>query len=370
MAEPLKNFFDVRVVGSIAADITRVHPSFDARRFTRESVEGLEALSLTGRAGHLTDKLRRYLPDDFEAAAQILVASLGPEHASSESFGLTPFRYLPYTLFVARYGLDHFETSMQAQYELTKRFTAEGSIRPFLEKHPKRTYSQLVKWCEDPNVHVRRLVSEGTRPRLPWATRLPAFQRDPEPVIALLERLKDDPERYVQRSVANNLNDIAKDHPGRVAALCKGWSKNAPEGRSWIVKHALRSLIKQGKPQALAIMGIKQGAEIAIEDVSIIPKRVRIGDRARVSFDLVSTSARTQDLLVDFAVHFKKANGENRPKVFKLKRLTLAGKQKQKLELRVSFAPLTTRKPYPGSQPVELLVNGKAFALGTIEVSP
>src|SRR5262245_24710580 len=190
--------------------------------------------------------MRAHLPRAFPAAAEILVASLGPELDGTEGFGLSPFRYLPHVLFVQKYGLDHFEPAMRAQYELTKRFSAESSIRAYLVKYPDATYARLVEWARDESPHVRRLVSEGPRPRLPWAPRLPAFQKDPRPVIALLELLKDDPERYVQRSVANNINDIGKDHPDVAVALCRQWLNSATPARRWIVGHALRSLVKRG----------------------------------------------------------------------------------------------------------------------------
>src|SRR4029453_10690801 len=205
---------------------------------------GLDRLELLQRGWHLAEALQAFLPQPFAKAADVLVASLGPELDGTEQFGMALFRYLPHVLFVQKYGLDDFEAAMQAQYELTNRFSAESSIRPYLAKHPEKTYARLVEWARDDNVHVRRLVSEGTRPRLPWAPRLPDFQKDPQPVIALLELLKDDPERYVQRSVPNNLNDIGKDHPEIAIDVCRRWMADATPARAWIVKHALRSLVK------------------------------------------------------------------------------------------------------------------------------
>ena len=162
---------------------------------------------------------------------------------------------MPHCFFVAEYGLDHFEPSMQAHYQLTQRFTAEFSIRPFLIKHTEATLARLRQWARDPNEHVRRLVSEGTRPRLPWASRLPAFQADPAPVLALLELLKDDPALYVRRSVANNLNDIGKDHPRVLMQTAQRWMRDATPERAWVVRHALRWAVKQGDPAALKVLG-------------------------------------------------------------------------------------------------------------------
>jgi 3-methyladenine DNA glycosylase AlkC len=282
---------------------------------------------------------------------------------------MAPFRYLPHVCYVARFGLDHFEASMLAQYELTQRFSAESSIRPFLIRHPEATYQRLVQWASDPNVHVRRLVSEGTRPRLPWAPRLRDFQRDPGPVLALLERLKDDPERYVQRSVANSLNDIGKDHPERVVEVCWSWGMSASEGRRWIIRHALRSLVKQAHPGALALVGAGRRPRVSVTSVEVAPARPRLGKQVAVSFELASTGRVAQELLVDYAVHFVKANGARRPKVFKLRRLKLPAKGSVRLQARLSFADLTTRKHYRGRHAIDLLVNGVRFELCEFEVA-
>ncbi|HTV23049.1 MAG TPA: DNA alkylation repair protein [Polyangiaceae bacterium] len=370
MAEPLKNFFDERLIASIAADIGRVYPALDPQRFVADGMDGLEALALLARGEHLARVLQRHLPQDYERAVDVLLASLPAEPAPSDGMpAMAPFRYLPHVCFVARFGLEHFEASMRAQYELTQRFSAESSIRPFLMRHPEATYARLVLWASDPNVHVRRLVSEGTRPRLPWAPRLRDFQQDPTPVLALLERLKDDPERYVQRSVANNLNDIAKDHPDRVVEVCGRWRESASEARRWIVRHALRSLVKLAHPGALALVGAGRRPKVSVHRVQVAPARPRLGKPAAVSFELASTARVAQDLLVDYAVHFVKANGSRRPKVFKLRRLRLPASGRVELQARLSFVDLTTRKHYRGVHAIDLLVNGVRFALCEFEVA-
>ncbi len=368
MAEALKKFFGRRLVESLGRDLARAHPLLDVDRFIRDGMAGLSALELTERAGHLADVLHRHLPVPFPDAVAILMASLGPRLESSEGSGMAPFRFLPHVLYVSRHGLEHFELSMQAFYELTQRFTAEFGVRPFLIRHPKQTLARLASWAKDPNVHVRRLVSEGTRPRLPWARRLPQFQKDPAAVIELLEILKDDPERYVQRSVANNLNDIAKDHPELVVALCARWSNDAPESRRWVIKHALRSLIKAGNRGALALLGASGTPEVRLRRVQLEPNPVRLGGSLGLAFDLISVGAVEQDLVVDYAVHFVKANGSTARKVFKLRRVRLEPREKLRLAAKVSFADLTTRKHYPGLHHVELLLNGESRNLGKFQV--
>lgn len=366
--QPLKDILDDAAVRALARDLGRAHPRLDARSFVAAGLAGLAERSLSERAIHLADVMHAHLPADFAAAAELVEASLGAPLAGSEVFGMEVLRYLPHVHFVARHGLDHFEPSMRLQLALTRRFSAEFSIRAFLLKYPERTYERLVAWTADPDVHVRRLVSEGTRPRLPWAERLRDYQRDPTPVLALLERLKDDPERYVQRSVANNLNDIAKDHPQRVLDVCARWRQGAGAGRTWIVGHALRSLIKQGDRGALALVGAAEPPRVRVREVRFEPPAITLGDTLRLAFELVSTSAAPQELVVDYAVHFVKADGQRRPKVFKLRRLTLPPRAAVPLAARVSFADMTTRKHYPGAHRAELLVNGEALPLGEFEV--
>ncbi len=278
------------------------------------------------------------------------------------------FRYLPHVCYVSKYGLDHFEHAMQLQYELTKRFSAEFSIRGYIEKYPDATYARLQHWATDPNPHVRRLVSEGSRPRLPWAPRLRAYQKDPRPVIALLELLKDDPELYVRRSVANNLNDIAKDHPDLAVEVCRRWSKGASPECRWIIKHALRSLVKQGHPGALELLGVGAKPKIRISPAKFMPKTVRLGGLVTFEFTVTSTAAKPQTLQIDYRVHFVKANGKAAPKVFKLKRLELPARAAVTLGGRVSFAPMTTRRSYPGMHTFEAVINGVTYPLGALNV--
>jgi 3-methyladenine DNA glycosylase AlkC len=370
MSEKLKHFFNEPLVGSIAAELRRAHLPLRERPFVDACMAGLDGLELTARAWHIAEVMHGYLPRPFAAAAEILVASLGPELARTEGFGLAPFRYLPHVLFVQKYGLDDFEPAMRAQYELTKRFSAESSIRAFLARHPEATYARLRDWAGDGNVHVRRLVSEGTRPRLPWAPRLRAFQEDPRPVIALLELLKDDPERYVQRSVANNLNDIGKDNPDLAVDVCRRWSSGASPARAWIVGHALRALVKKGHRGALAALGVDGTPAVRIADVKLAPRRVKLGGTLRFSFALASTGKKAQDLLIDYAVHFVKVNGATRPKVFKLRKIVLSPGERMELASTLSFEDLTTRRHYPGRHRIDLLINGIPHPLAEFDVRP
>lgn len=257
----LADLLDRDAIECLTHNICLVHPNFDGKAFQRSALNGLKPLSIMQRGHHLAKALREHLPARYEQAVWILLKSLTPPLNGTEDLGLAVFFYLPHVSFVETYGLepahndgrDPFETSMVAQYELTRRFSAEFSIRPFLVKWPERTLAQLEQWTDDPDPHVRRLCSEGTRPRLPWAIRIPALIKDPRPVLPILEALKDDSDLYVRRSVANHVGDIAKDHPRFAFELCERWLEGATKERKWLLRHAVRHPAKKGVKAALRI---------------------------------------------------------------------------------------------------------------------
>ncbi len=368
MAEPLKNQYGADVPRAIAAMVSSVYPSFSSARFLRDVLDGYDALALMPRGKKIAQALRRHLPDDYPRALGILLDSLDQPHDRDPGLSLASFLYLPHTMFVAQHGLAHFEESMRAQHALTQRFTAEFSIRPFLEQHTQATLRQLKAWTNDPSPHVRRLVSEGTRPRLPWAPRLRQFQADPAPVLALLELLKDDPELYVRRSVANNLNDIGKDHPALLASTARDWLDNAPAGRAWIVGHALRSAVKRGDSGALKVLGFGRAARVAVGHAQIQPVRPVMGGAVKISFEMTNTQTQVQRVLVDLAVHYVKASGRASTKVFKLKTLELAPGQTVVLAKTLSLKEMSTRRHYPGLHRVDVILNGEARRLGAFEL--
>ncbi|MGB4058992.1 MAG: DNA alkylation repair protein [Burkholderiaceae bacterium] len=360
MAEPLKNQYGPEVPARLAREVAAVHPGFDREAFLADALAGYGALDLMARG--------RHLPADFEAAVGVLLASVQAAPPPEAATAMAPFFYLPHTCFVAAFGLGHFEASMRAQHLLTQRFTAEFSIRPFLQHHTQATLERLAQWATDPSHHVRRLVSEGTRPRLPWGQRLRDFQQDPTPVLALLERLKDDPELYVRRSVANNLNDIGKDHPAVLVDTARRWLPGASPERRWLVEHALRFAVKRGDAGALDVLGFGARAEVAVAQARVEPAVARVGGAVSVAFELHNTQTHAQDVLVDFCIHYVKASGQTAPKVFKLKTATLAPGQAVAFAKRVSLAQMTTRVHHPGTHRVEVLVNGVAQPLGSFEL--
>lgn len=357
----LRDVFNPAMVEQLAHRITQAWPAFDRAGFAATVNSQLEMLSFGGRNALIRDSLRAYLPQEFPEAVQILLDALGPEIPHCELSGFDGFMVMPQNDFVAAYGLGHLDLSLRALYELTKRFTAEGAIRAFLKAYPEQTLTRLAEWAADPNCHVRRLVSEGTRPRLPLAPRLPAFVKDPRPVLALLERLKADPVLMVRRSVANNLNDIAKDHPDLVVETLARWKQAADPGTQWISGHATRTLLKQGHADALALLGYEAATSISVAAFQLKETRVHMGEELVFAIDIQSTADVPQRLMIDYVVHHMKANGKLTPKVFKLAKKQLRPRETLSLSKRHAFRLLSTRVYYPGRHALELQINGQRW---------
>ena len=387
MAEALKNQFTLEAAHTIARQIKTVWPAFDSSAFINELQDSFDALDLMARAKAISHALGKTLPSHFADASQILINSLPAittnadnaeidneveaevkKDAEAIPSGKIPFLYLPHTFYAAFYGLDDFDNAMRLQYELTQRFTAEFSIRYFLEKHQQATLALFKTWATDPSEHVRRLVSEGSRPRLPWAQRLKAFQQDPSLTLELLELLKDDPSLYVRRSVANHLNDIGKDHPEALFATTARWIKNASPERLWLIEHSLRFAIKKGDAKALAILGYGEKAKVKIKQIKIWPSTCFIGQEVFFEFELHNHSTHAQNIMLDFAVHYVKANGQTKAKVFKLKTLQLASQQTVKINKKISLKEMTTRQHYAGTHFIEAVLNGENTRLGQFEL--
>ena len=364
-----RDVFNPTVVNNLAQAIFQSWPDFDVTGFATHINDRLESLSFGDRNALIRDTLKAYLPDHFPKAAQILIDSLGPELAECELTGYDGFIIMPQCDYVARSGLADFDISMQALFEMTKRFTAEGAIRAFIETYPDKTLQQLDQWAENENCHVRRLVSEGTRPRLPLAPRLTQFIHDPQPVLKLLDKLKADPVLLVRRSVANNLNDIAKDHPDLVVDTLEAWHKSKDKGTQWIISHASRTLVKQGHPGVLALLGYPPNPAIALKNLALNDSVVHLGQKLDFGFDVRSEADRAQNLMIDYVIHHVKANGRLTAKVFKLTQKKLKPGETLTLSKKHPFRPITTRTYYPGRHLLQIQINGKVWAETAFELS-
>lgn len=250
---PLKTVLGKAAVEQLGANLKYIHSPFDGRAFAEDAMLGIEPLSITQRSTHIAEAMKKHLPDDYPTALGIILKSLTPPLERTEGNGLAPMFYMPHCSYIAANGLDDFDLSMDAQYELTKRFTCEFSIRSFIAKEQDKTMEILYQWMKDPDPHVRRLCSEGTRPRLPWSAKIDAFVKDPAPSIPILEHLKSDQDLYVRRSVANHVGDIAKDHIDLAMNLCESWVPGASDELKWVIRHAVRNPFKKGNERAIAL---------------------------------------------------------------------------------------------------------------------
>jgi 3-methyladenine DNA glycosylase AlkC len=228
----------------------------------------------------------------------------------------------------------------------------------------------LVRWIDDESAHVRRLVSEGTRPRLPWAGRLRRFQQDPTATLALLDRLVDDPETYVRRSVANHLGDIAKDHPDLAVATARRWiAERDSAERRWVATHGLRALTKRGHVGALTVLGVGGRPRVTLQGTTISPRRVRTGGTVVIATTVRATGKQTQELRIDLIVHYVKAAGGSSPKVFLIDRVRLEPGVDLPIGHTLRLADLTTRRHHPGEHRLELQINGERFPLGAFTLT-
>lgn len=372
MAEPFKERLNRAAIERLATRVAEVWSGFDASAFVIRATDGLDALELKARVEHIAQALRPHLPKAFPDAAQVLVDSLGDpapldDLTTDSATGVRGFVLMALTRFVSLYGLEHFEPSMAALHAMTQRFSAEFDIRFFIAKHPAATWARLEAWTTDPSTHVRRLTSEGTRPRLPWAPRIPGVIEHPARGLAILERLKDDPERYVQRSVANHLNDVSKDHPATVFAIARDWLAAPTAGRSWTIRHALRTRLKAADPKALSLFGYPDPPAVAIQDFEA---GTSVSFTGRLPYAFAIQSQADQKILVDAVVHYVKARGDRRPKVFRIADRQVKAGQVVRYDRAVDFKPISTRVHYPGAHRIEVRVNGVVLTGAEFDLRP
>ncbi|MCP4381266.1 MAG: DNA alkylation repair protein [Hyphomicrobiales bacterium] len=369
--EPFKNNISPRLVGLIADQLSAHLDGFDRSGFMDGILSELEDLELKDRARLIAHRMHAVLPADPGKRNAILATMLhpmdDPESDQSDERGIRGWGMMPLGMVVGLYGVDDFDGSLALLRTMTPRWTSEFDVRYFLLADEDRALATMTGWLGDPDYRVRRLVSEGTRPRLPWGVQLPQLVADPSPTLPILTKLRDDPEEYVRRSVANHLNDIAKDHPDLVVQLASGWMKDATPGRLKLLRHACRTLIKQGHASALRVFGFGPAA-IRLSSLQVEKRIVTLGDSLAFACELTSTSRERQELILDYVLHFRKANGTLSPKVFKWKVLALDPRQTITLQRTHAVRAVTTRRYYAGDQMVSLRINGQDFGEAAFEL--
>jgi 3-methyladenine DNA glycosylase AlkC len=373
MAELLKNIYNRAFLQGLGAKIYSVYPAFDRTAFIKTVMDReWEALALKARMRKISGALGVWLPGSYPKALEILL---------SIAEDCTGFPYLIFPDFTARFGLDkkYRKLSLEALEIFTQQSSAEFAIRPFILQDPPGVMKQMRAWAKHNNEHVRRLASEGCRPRLPWGESLSLFKKDPGPVLTVLELLKDDPALYVRKSVANNLNDISKDNPELVLETAKRWKGLSP-GTDWIIRRACRTFIRRGDPRAYALFEYSPlgngGREALISDIvfAIHPKKLRIGDRCEIRYAFTVREGKPARLRIEYGIDFVRAPSQagNRVsrKLFVLFDKTTEGGTRVVGTRVHKWADLSTRRHYPGDHTIILLVNGRELASGRVKLLP
>jgi len=359
MAELFKNLYNDRFFDRFLNVMCQVIPSFDRQNFLSGIYdERWDKLELKQRMRHITLVLNEHLQGTYSEKLASLLAIIEALKAEGNREESVEFMFFPDYLEV--FGIEHYQLSMEAMERITQFTSCEFAIRPFIARYEKEAISQLLKWSRHDNVHVRRLATEGCRPRLPWAMALPSFKKDPSPILPILESLKSDASEYVRRSVANNLNDIAKDNPQLVVAIAKEWKGHSQEVDA-LVKHACRTLLKQGNQDVLSLFGFGSVNHIEIEGFMVLTPKIRIGESVGFSFQLNNKSKSASLIRLEYGLYYQKANGTLSKKVFKISEREYPADSVTEVIRKQSFKLITIRKFHPGLHQVSLILNGKEF---------
>ncbi|MGM7723938.1 DNA alkylation repair protein [Metabacillus sp. Hm71] len=353
MAEELRKVFDHSFINQLSSLIKANYPSFNASGFQELIYDDKwEELALKQRIRHITISLHQTMQLNYNEAISVLKKA-----ALHVQNGLTGIIFPDY---VEVYGLNDWDESMEALEYFTQYSTSEFAVRPFVIKDQQKMMKQFLAWSNHPNEHVRRLASEGSRPRLPWGIVLSSLRQDPSSILPILENLREDPSLYVRKSVANNLNDISKDHPDLVLELAKKWNGHN-EKTDWIIKKGLRTLMKKGNKQALELHGFTSNPKLSVENL-LVTDALHIGSSLTFSFQISSTDEKQTQLRIEYTIDFVKASGKHSKKIFKIAEHVINGGEKRAYSKKHSFKDLTTRKHYPGEHLLSIIVNGETKA--------
>jgi 3-methyladenine DNA glycosylase AlkC len=359
MPEPLKNMYNPRFFEVFTSTVKLVLPNFNKQHFLHQVFDtNWEQRELKQRVRHISSTLKEHLPGSYKEEVNLILGIIKHSERTGIKGG---FEYMFFPDFIEQYGLDDLDTSLKAIEKITQFISCEFAIRPFLLKYQNEVMAQMLKWSRHPHDHVRRFSSEGCRPRLPWAVAIPALKKDPSPILPILENLKNDASLFVRKSVANNLNDIAKDHPQIVVQLAKKWKGQSKE-TDWIIKHGSRTLLKQADKNIYQIFGLNNKTTCEVKNLKLSKSKIKIGDRLGFSFALKATDKKTSKLRVEYAVYYVKANGKQSRKLFKLAENNYEPDNIYSFKKEQRFQDFTTRKHFPGKHKIGIIVNGQELA--------
>jgi 3-methyladenine DNA glycosylase AlkC len=357
----LKDFYSQEFYNDLADNLSKNSSKFNRDQFLKEIyIPDFQDYELKERSNHTCKILHRFLSSDYREAISQIKAMI--QNITSFEERHNRIVYLFFAEYISMFGLEELEISIEAMEFVTCFISCEFAVRPFIVKYPKKMYEQAELWAKSDNNHVRRLASEGYRPRLPWGMALQELKKNPKPILPILEELKNDSCEIVRRSVANNLNDIAKDNPKIVIEIAKKWLGDNSETDK-LVKHACRTLLKQGEPDILKLFGY-DSSTLKLNQFEVITPKVKDGDSVEFEFEIENHSSKATILRLEYAIHFLKANGSHYRKVFKISERQIEGSAKLTINKKHSFRPITTRKYYMGEHFVSIILNGKEFGKG------
>lgn len=367
MSNLLKNIYSPNFYDKFSDCVGETIPSFDKEKFTKLIFDKTwESRELKDRMKHTANVLKNFLPKDFEKATKIIEKII--TKLQQNKFTETSIEFMFFPDYIETYGIDHFEASVNSIEFVTQFTSCEFAVRPFIIKYGDKMIRQMYDWSLHENHKVRRLSSEGSRPRLPWAIAIPELKKNPTPILPILENLKNDPSEWVRRSVANNLNDIAKDNPNIVISVATQW-KGIGKETDAIIKHGCRTLLKQGNLEILKYYGLNSSKKIQVSAFKIETPKVKIGEYLIFEFRLQSNEPKQQTVRLEYAIYYLRQNGQLSKKVFKISERQIKPNQIFDIQKKHSFKIITTRKFYIGQQKISIIINAQEHEISDFELS-
>jgi 3-methyladenine DNA glycosylase AlkC len=355
MAELFKNIYNTLFFDELTVGLDNTIPNFDKITFLAQVLDAqwLDR-ELKQRMRHLSTILKIHLPDDYKQAIKVILQLI--EQLKLKKSGLS-LKYMFLADYIEQYGLEDYETSIDAIEKITQFTSCEFAVRPFIILYPEKVMTQMLLWSTHEHFTVRRFSSEGCRPRLPWAMALPELKKDPQMIIPILERLKNDESDFVRKSVANNLNDIAKDNPLTVIKIANKW-QGLSLNTDKLIKHGCRTLLKQGNSDVMKMFGFGTIESIKIDEFNINTPLIKIGETLDFSFKLINSGSKSIKIRIEYGLYYQKSNGSLSKKVYKISEKECLKNSVNYITRTQSFKIISTRKFHTGLHQLSIIING------------
>jgi len=356
MSNLLKDIYSIQFYDKFTDVLSVVLTNFDKQEFENLIFDSSwDKRELKDRMRHTTNVLHKFMPDDFPRTIQYIHQII--DLIRESPFTKSNLEFLFFPDYIETYGINHFDNSVNSMELITQFISCEFAVRPFILKYGDEMLNIMQKWSLHESPHVRRLASEGSRPRLPWAIALPELKKNPTKILPILDNLKNDPSEYVRRSVANSLNDITKDNPEIVIQIANKW-KGISKETDAIIKHGCRTLLKAANPEIMDFFGLNNNGDISVSDIEIISQNINVGEYLNFSFSILNKGLADKNVRIEYAVYYLRQNGSHSKKVFKISEKIIKSKESQVIQRKQSFKLITTRKFYAGTQKLSIIING------------